>query len=275
MGDSVGTFAEAKQDFDKKFGATSLIKKSIVTVDGKYINDIQLRNSKGGVLEEYYKWQFIHALIESGLYAKDYIGAEIRFPKGNKSSAPIKLDAAIFDDSDWLDHYLKYWTTKDGAHLEWLNEHLLCTTEFKQGDKEIERVFSGQIKPAMNQKDPSTEFVLGVYYDAERLFLFQRKLGAVIRFDEGKNQKGQLSKVGDLTLHLPDPYVYIPSFIELRDHIAKPKAYDRSKRSIADLDIITSIRTVQIQNALSQVLRALSSTMTRLISAPSAEAWSN
>lgn len=253
----MGTFAEAKQEFDKKYKSVSTIKKSIVPVDGKIVSDIKLRNSSNGLLEEYYKWQFVHALIESGLYPKDYIGVEVRFPKGNKTSAPIKLDGAIFDDADWLDYYTKYWQTAEASCLEWLNEHLLCTIEFKHGDKEIERVFAGQIKPAMNQKDPSNEFVLGIYYDAERLFVFQRKQGCVIRFDEGKNQKAQLSKVGDLMLHLPDPYAFIPSLVELRDHIAKPKTYDRSKRSVSDLDVITSIRTVQIQTALSQVLRAL------------------
>jgi type I restriction enzyme M protein len=56
-------------------------------------------------LEEYYKWQFIYALIHSGLYARDYIGAEVRFPKGNKASNPLKIDGAIFDDPDWIQHY--------------------------------------------------------------------------------------------------------------------------------------------------------------------------
>jgi len=126
--------------------------------------------------------------------------------------------------------------------------------EFKKGDKEIERVFAGQIRPAMREKEPSDAFVLGAYYDLERLFLFQRKNGTVLRYDQAKNQKGEASKVNDLSLHLPDPYGYMPSLEDLRKRINRPSAIDRSQREIADLDVITSISSVQIQTALSEVL---------------------
>lgn len=102
------------------------------------------------------------------------------------------------------DHYNAYWDGRKSSDLEWLNEHLIAVVEFKKGDKEIEKVFSGQVKPAMREKDPANAFVLGVYYDTERLYLFQRKNGAILRYDESKNQKGEKSKVGDLSLHLPD-----------------------------------------------------------------------
>jgi hypothetical protein len=46
-------------------------------------SDLQIRSSKGEPTEQYYKWQFIYALIHSGLYAKDFIGVEVGFPKGN------------------------------------------------------------------------------------------------------------------------------------------------------------------------------------------------
>jgi len=55
----------------------------------------------------------------------------------------------------------------------------------------------------MREKDPADAFALGVYYDTERLYLFQRKSGTVLRYDESKNQKGEASKIGDLSLHLP------------------------------------------------------------------------
>lgn len=129
--------------------------------------------------------------------------------------------------------------------------------EFKKGDKEIEKVFTGQVKAAMKEKDPSTAYVLGMYYDTERLFLFHRREGRYLRYDEAKNQKGKDSKVGDLSLHLPDTYFFIPSFEELKNRVHLPTTLDRSKRGIRDLDIITSIATVQLQTALSDVLRAL------------------
>jgi type I restriction enzyme M protein len=251
------TFSEAKADFDAGLGGARELAISIVPVDGEVKRSIPVRNAKGEPLEEFYKWQFLYALIHSGLYAKDYIGVEVRFPKGNKSSAPLRLDGAIFDDGEWLQHYTDYWEGRRSEDLEWLNDHILAVVEFKRDDKEIEKVFTGQVKPAMKEKDPATAYVLGMYYDRERLFLFHRRDGLFLRYDEAKNQKGKDSKVGDLSLHLPDPYSYIPSFDDLRNRVHRPTEIDRSHRSYVELDVITSIATVQLQTALSEVLRTL------------------
>ncbi|NEW89580.1 SAM-dependent methyltransferase [Rhodopseudomonas sp. WA056] len=218
---------------------------------------MQIRSGSGQPNEEYYKWQFISAIVMSGLYPKDYIGVEVHFPKGNKNSAALQLDGAIFDDAAWVEHYNSYWTSRKSADLEWLNEHLIAVIEFKKGDKEIEKVFTGQVKPAMREKEPASAYVLGVYYDAERLYLFQRKNGSVLRYDESKNQKGLDSKIGDLSLHLPDAYAYMPSMDDLKRRINRPSTLDRSSRGIEALDVITSIASVQIQTAFSDVLRAL------------------
>jgi type I restriction enzyme M protein len=249
-------FTSAKQRFDK-LHATANTATCVVPVDGKPHPPVSIRDVAGKLNEEYYKWQFINALINSGLYAKDYVGVEVRFPKGNKTSAPLKLDGAIFDDRMWVDHYNEYWRSRRSEDVEWLNDHLLAVLEFKKNEREIEKVFTGQIKPAMREKEPTTAYVLGIYWDAERLFLFHRRDGLYLRYDESKNQKGDASKVGDLSLHLPDAYAFLPSFEELKTRVHRPSAFDRSKRTIDDLDIITSIATVQIQEALSSVLRAL------------------
>jgi len=251
------TFNEAKQEFDEKDGNSSWLSKSYVPVHGKFVKDLAIRNAQNECLEEYYKWQFVYALIRSGMYSKDYIGVEVNFPKGNKSSAALKLDGAIFDHPDWIKHYKSYWKKKNSADLEWLNDHIVAVMEFKRGEKEIEKVYSGQIKPAMREKDPGSAYILGIFYDAERLLLFHRRDGNYLRYDEAKNQKGSNSKVGDLSLHLPDPYSYIPSFDELLKRVNKPSELDRSERDHTDLDVITSIATVQVQNALSNVLRTL------------------
>ena len=250
------SFAMAKSEFDR-LHASARETICIVPVRGKYHEPIAIRNSKGEPNEEYYKWQFINAIVSSGLYAKDYIGAEVHFPKGNKSSAALKLDAAIFDSSEWVERYNSFWNFRKAEDLEWLNEHLIAIVEFKKADKEIDKVYSGQIKPAMREKEPSTAYVLGIYYDAERLFLFHRRQGYYLRYDESKNQKGDDSKIGDLSLHIPDPYIYLPSFRELQNRVNKPDSLDRSSRSIDDLDIITSIASLQLRNALSDVLRAM------------------
>jgi type I restriction enzyme M protein len=250
------TFAAAKAAFDLRH-ETDRETVCLVPVRGKPYGPAVIRNAKGDPNEEYYKWQFIYAIVESGLYPKDYIGVEVHFPKGNKTSAPLKMDAAIFDNTEWLDRYNAYWESRKTADLEWLNDHLLAVIEFKKGDKEIEKVFTGQVKAAMREKEPTTAYILGIYYDAERLYLFHRRKGLYLRYDESKNQKGEDSKIGDLSLHLPDPYAFLPSFTELNNRIHRPSELDRSKRGIAELDLITTITSIQIKTALSDVLRAL------------------
>jgi type I restriction enzyme M protein len=227
----------------------------IVPVNGKMINTASIRDSQGKPSEDYYKWQFVHALINSGLYAKDFIGVEVQFPKGNSST--LRLDGAIFDSAEWLEHYNAYWKDRRSADLEWLQAHLLAVIEFKKNDKEIEKVFTSQVKPAMREREPADAYVLGIYYGADRLYLFQRRAGKYLRYDEGKNQKHDESKAADLSLHLPDPYAYLPAFDELVKRVNRPSAVDRSTRSIHDLDTITTISSAQIQTALSDVLRAL------------------
>lgn len=249
-------FATAKNQFDAKH-ASATHAECIVPVRGKPHAPIAIRSATGQPNEEFYKWQFINAIVLSGLYPKDYIGVEVHLPKGNKTSAPLKIDAAIFDEPTWVDHYNAFWESRDSSELEWLSEHLVAVVEFKKGDKEIEKVFTGQVKSAMREKEPANAFMLGVYYDTERLYLFQRKNGMVLRYDESKNQKGEDSKIGDLSLHLPDAYAYMPGLDDLKRWINRPSALDRSKRGIIDLDVITSIASVQIQSAFSDVLRAL------------------
>jgi type I restriction enzyme M protein len=248
------TFSQAKIEFDEKhaFAPTA---ECIVPVNGKIIGTASIRDVRGKQSEEYYKWQFINAIINSGLYARDFVGVEIQFPKGNL--AVIKLDGAIFDSGDWIDHYNAYWKDRRSADLEWLNDHLLAVIEFKKNDKDIEKIFTSQVKPAMREKEPADAYLLGIYYGADRLYLFQRRGGRYLRYDEGKNQKGDGSKIGDLSLHLPDPYYYLPSFDDLQKRVNRPATFDRSKRTIYDLDVITSIASIQIQTALSDVLRAL------------------
>lgn len=98
-------FLAAKNTFDLNEGKGTHIPQSIVPVGGKIIHNIKIRGANGQPNEEYFKWQFITSLIQSGLYAKDYIGCEVSFPKGNKTSHPIRMDAAIFDDADWINRY--------------------------------------------------------------------------------------------------------------------------------------------------------------------------
>lgn len=248
------TFTEAKIDFDKKYSNKSELD-CFLPVDTVFKKKAKIKGANNKPNEEYFKWQFLSGIINSGMYAKDFIGTEIYFPKGNKSSAPIKFDAAIFSDKDWFEHYSKWRKNSDQRELDWLRDNLIAVIEFKREDgKDVEAVYNQQLKPAMRESE--REFCMGVLYDSERLFLFRRHNQKYLRWSDEYNMKGENSGTKDLALHLPDPYRNIPSFEELIDWI-HPRMQDRSKRTISDLDIISGVHSTQINDAMSSILRSM------------------
>lgn len=252
------TFTIAKQKFDAGYKNVTFLKDSLVPVNGEIAKDVRLRNEKGERLEEYYKWQFIYALIHSGLYFKDYIGVEIYFPKGTKGANPIKIDACIFDSKDWLEYYQGYKKTKSQTCLEFLRRHCIAVIDFKRGDEDIEQVFTEQLRAYI--KEPDGDYILGILYDAERLYVFQRENATITRYDNSKNQNKKTRTAESLSLHLTDPYSIIPSFDELILKIKTPIIESRANRTIEDLDIITSITSIQIKDGLSNILKTLDKT---------------
>lgn len=249
-------FIESKKKFDEKYRKKLLLEKSFVPVNGKYKENISLKNKKGFPSEEYYKWQFIFSLIDSGLYKKEFIGVEISFPKGNKNSAPIKMDGCIFDNEEWRNHYKRWIDNKEEDSVEWLRKHLIAIIEFKKSDgKDIRLVFTSQIKPTI--KESESPYSIGFYYDSERLYIFQKSEANIIRYDESKNQKGENSSIGNLSLELTDNYLFIPSFDELLNKINKPKEIDRSKRTIDDLQLIMGVHSSQINESISDILKKM------------------
>lgn len=250
----MNNFTHYKAEFDKQYGGKNEFQcfLPVNTTTGK---TTKIKGTNGKPNEEYYKWQFLSALINSGMYAVDFVGTEVYFPKGNKDSAPIKFDAAVFDSKDWFEHYKEYWKSKKQEELDWLRQHLLGVVEFKKEDgKDIEKVYNQQLKAAMRESE--REFCMGVLYDTERLFLFKKQGGKYLRLSEDHNQKGEESATKDLSLHLPDPYINIPSFERLLDWTGH-KENDRSKRGVEDLEEITGVQSTQINNAMSQILRTM------------------
>jgi type I restriction enzyme M protein len=250
------TFLNAKQEFDNKFQNKSSFT-ALIPVDLKFNRVCQIKNSKNKLNEEYYKWQFFYSLINSGLYLKDYVGAEVFFPKGNKNSAPLKLDGAIFDDPLWFDEYRSWRENNDQRSLDWLRKHLISVIEFKkEGSKDTEVVYNQQLNPAM--KESENDFCLGILYDEERLYLFKKMGELFLRLDESFNLKADKSNTKELSLHLTDAYYKIPSLDQLQKKIASPKI-DRSKRTIDDLDIVTGTYNKQLTDGISSILRVMDS----------------
>lgn len=214
-----------------------------------------IRNKKGEPNEEYFKWQFFYSLVSSGLYAKDYLGAEVHFPKGNVSSAPIIFDGAVFDDKDWFSYYEKFHKDKDQSALDWLRKHLVAVIEFKkENGRNIEAVWNQQLKPAL--KECENSFCLGVLYDTEKLFLFKKQENSYIRFDDGYNLKKEQSSTKELSLHLSDSYYKLPNFNQLVQRVFNP-AIDRSRRTVEDLDVITGAYSLQLSEGIAAIIRTM------------------
>jgi type I restriction enzyme M protein len=247
-------FTEAKHEFDSKYSTVTECD-CFLTEHLTFGKKTTFTKKNGTKNEQYYKWQFLYAIIQSGLFTKDFIGTEVQFPKGNKSSAPLKLDAAIFDDVTWFDKYKDYHQNGNNESLEWLREHLIVALEFKKEDnKNVADVWDKQLKAYLNESRRS--FCLAVLYDTERLYLFRKHNNKFLRYSEEFNTKGDDSKTKELALHLPDPYINIPSFDDVLEW-TEAKTIDRSKRIIKELDIISGVHSTQINDAMSSILRTM------------------
>lgn len=248
------SFTEAKAEFDRLYSKKTeydCFLPEHLTLDRK----TSFLKKDGSKSEQYYKWQFLYSIVNSGLFSKDLIGTEINFPKGNKSSAAIKLDGAIFDDAVWFDKYKDYHNNNNADSLDWLRKHLIVALEFKKEDsKNISEVWDKQLKAYM--KESEADFCLGVLYDTERLYLFRKFEGKLLRYSDEYNTKGADSGTKEMSLHLPDPYRNIPNFDKVTNW-AGSKEDDRSKRTISDLEIISGLQSVQINDAMSAILRTL------------------
>lgn len=248
------SFIDSKHKFDAEYTNKSEIIAFLPKhlAFGKKVHLLKTNHTKN---EQYYKWQFLFALIDSSLYAKDYIGTEIHLPKGNKSSASIKIDAVIFDSKEWLEKYKDYHESNNLESLQWLKKHILAVIEFKkENSKNIAEVYDKQLKAYM--KESEKDFVLGILYDTERLYLFKKVGNKFLRYVESFNAKGEESASKDLSLHLPDSYSYIPNFQALQNQLIT-KEIDYSKRTLKDLDIISGVHSTQINDAMSEILRTM------------------
>ena len=248
------TFTEAKNEFDKQYSKVTdfvCFLPNHLKINAKS----SIKKKDGSKNEQYYKWQFLYSIVYSGLFSKDYIGTEIHFPKGNKNSADIIIDAAVFSEESWFDKYKDYHQNGNPESLGWLRKHLVVALEFKKEDnKNISEVWDKQLKAYL--KESESEFCLGVLYDTERLYLFRKYNNKYLRYSEDYNTKGEESGYKEMSLHLPDPYRNIPSFDKVINWTVA-KRVDLSKRCIGDLDIISGIQSTQINNAMSAILRRM------------------
>lgn len=253
-GEVMRTFSECKIEFDKIYSNKNSFE-SIVPVHLTLNKTCIIKNINGGKNEQYYKWQFIYALVNSGLYNKELIGTEVSFPKGNKQSNPIIFDIAIFDSVKWFEKYRDWHNRKDQSCLEWLRKHLLIIVEVKkENSKNIEVVFNQQLKPEM--KESESRYCLGLIYDEERLYIFKKQNEKYIRYDDSLNIKQEKSELKDLSLNIPDEYYKIPNLESLLNSINYSEK-DVSNRTVNDLDIVTGICSKQLTDGINEIIRVM------------------
>lgn len=252
-------FSQARNKFNDLYQKKSILSKSFCSVDGKFIEDISIKDKHDNPNEEYYKWEFIYSLINSGLIpSRDYIGAEIYFPKGNIHSQPIKIDSVIFSDIKWIDYYRKYRDDpKDVDSLLAVRRLAVGMIEYKRNDKSIEQVFSSQIRAAI--KESESPFVLGIYYDTGRLFLFKKIGDEITRFNNALSYPKSQKILEQYQLEITDPYYSIPSLNNIEKILNHDTKNDRSKMRIEDLDIVYTIQDDKMKNALNSIMKVLDS----------------
>lgn len=252
-------FSQAKIKFDEEYRNKNILTKSLATVDGKFVDNIRIKDVQGKFNEEYYKWQFIYSLVNSGkIPSRDYIGAEIYFPKGNIHSDPIKIDSVIFSSTEWIDYYRQYRNNpKEVDALQKVRELAVAVIEYKRNDKTIEQVFSSQIRASI--KEPESPFVVGIYYDTGRLFLFKRINDDITRFDNSKSFPTSQRILERYQLEITDPYYMIPSLDDISKILNQGITLDKSKLKIDDLDMVYTIHDDNIKNSLNLILRSLES----------------
>lgn len=248
------SFNQAKIFFDKQYSQSLQYEKSLVPVHIAHKENISLKNKKWERSEEYYKWQFVESVVVCGLYNKDYIGVEVQIPKWNPSSTPIRMDAVIFDDKSWFQHYRDFWVNKTQEDLDWLTKHIVAIIEFKKEEwNNREKYINQQLKSAM--KISEQDFVIGMYYDSERLWIFQQKWKLFLRYDETYNIKGDESGIKDLCLDQTDAYYNIPSFEDIISRTDRTKQLDRSSRRLDDLFVISWVHAKSLNDSMNEITR--------------------
>ena len=248
------SFSKTKQEFDDLN-----LKKKHVTYNVPYHihtnKKVSSKRKNGDPNEDYYRAQFIYALIKSDLYPSDQIGVELYFPKGNKNSADLQIDAIIFSDNSWFDLYKKYIENNDLNALVELKDLIIFVFEFKDDASEsTQNIFTHQLQPALSES--SRLRCLGAIYNKERLFLFDKNSNNVQRLDISKNKQVEKTKrlnIDQMNLHIPDSYNLIPSLDSLLKNLVGISS-QKSNRTFEDIEQYIGISSANLTSAISNIL---------------------
>lgn len=244
-------FSKNKKEFDSIYRNAKRIV-SIIPFHLTHNKEVGILKNDGSHNEEYYRQQLIYSLINSGMYSKDYMGCEIEFPKGNKNSANVKIDIAIFDDKEWFYHYEQWHKINNPDSLNWLTHHLIFVIEVKkENSKNILDVFNNQLKPYMKISDDKN--IKGAIYDTGKLFLFKNQDEEIIRYDDILNNADANNLSERLSLDKFDPYIKFPDFKQIKEKYSQ----DIENRTVNDLDIISGNNQQLLGDNISSIVKIM------------------
>ena len=189
--------------------------------------------------EEYIRARFVWALINSGMYNKEYICVEFGFPKGN-TKTPLKPDIIVFKKKDWLKDF-------ESKNFTELRKNILVIFETKKNSKTVESAIENQLRSAMSE-NTSKDRIFGVYFDDLQDILIFKKIGnsEIRRFDELMElsfdglRSWNINK-RDLLLDLPSQ----KEFIENNESIS-----NLNKLKLDSLDAIDENNFSELMNTL-------------------------
>ncbi|MDR0423053.1 MAG: N-6 DNA methylase [Rickettsiales bacterium] len=140
-------------DFYKKLGVESKISRQ------------DIKDKFNNWTEEYIRARFVYYLVHSGKFPKENIFVEFSIPKGNKNSAPLKIDICIFK---------KKVSEIDFTKITEIRQNILLVAETKKNEEQdLDKAITQQLFSAMRENE-SKDKVFGLYFDDKNYFLYKR-----------------------------------------------------------------------------------------------------
>ena len=240
-------FKEYLSQFDSQF-------KSLETIDSNwyqselgiaaFCNRASAKDTKGNPSEEYIRARFVYAMINSGMYQKEYICVEFGIPKGNGGKS-LNPDIVIFKTKEWFNDWENAKKNKDFSIMR---QNLLAIFETKKDNKSVVSAVENQLRSAMAENE-SDDRIFGIYFDDQDGILVFKKAGNsdIKRYFE-KNTLRQDGINDSWNLTQRDLISQLPSqidFVENNESIG-----DLTKLKLDSLEAIDESTFIGLMNGL-------------------------
>ena len=203
----------------------------------------QTRDKQGNFSEEYIRARMVWALVNSGMYNKEYICVEFEFPKGNKAKS-INPDIIVFKNKDWKELWKE---AKSKNDFKKIRQNVLVVLEVKKNNKDVEKAIENQIRASM-ELNTSKDRIFGIYFDNEKDILIFKKIGnsEISRFYESEEIKQD--GLSDWNVSNRDPLENLPSQNDFLEN--NLSIQDLTKLKFDSLDAIDETSFTDLMDAL-------------------------